>query len=302
MRASVPPRASATALSFATSSSTLISLFCRNTCPSRFTEMVSGSRSWSSALAWLCGRSSGTPTVSSGAETMNTMSSTSMTSTNGVTLISLITACRRRLCLPVDAALTTGAAMFLPLPVLALHAFVDLPRQDRREFVGEAFEALRLAVHVGLELIIENRRRDGGDETDRGREQRLGDAGRDHCERSVLGGRNRLEARHDAPDRAEQANEGTCRADRRQHQKPPLHVFDFAGDGDIHDLLDARLQPGKRAGMALEAPFPFAHGGDKQRRGRMTRLGCEGLVEILQGLPGPECWLEAVGGPADARE
>jgi hypothetical protein len=38
--------------------------------------------------AWVCGSSTGTPTVSSGAVTMKTTSSTSMTSTSGVTLIS----------------------------------------------------------------------------------------------------------------------------------------------------------------------------------------------------------------------
>ena len=48
--------------------------------------------------------------------------------------------------------------------------------------------------------------------------------------------------------------------------------------------------------------LPFAHGGDKQRAGRMARLGCERLVEFLQRLAGPERLLEAVAGPADARE
>ena len=46
-------------------------------------------------MAWVCGRSIGTPTVSSGADTMKMISSTSMTSTIGVTLISLITGLRR---------------------------------------------------------------------------------------------------------------------------------------------------------------------------------------------------------------
>src|SRR5580700_1855363 len=169
MRASTPPRASATALSFGTRSSTLISEFCRNTWPWTLTEMVSGSRSCSSDFAWLCGRSSGTPTVSSGADTMKTMSNTSMTSTNGVTLISLITTRRRRLCLPAEAAPTTLPAISVPSTAL-----VDLPRQDRREFVGEAFEAPRLPVHLGYEFIVENRRRDGGNKADRGRKQRLG--------------------------------------------------------------------------------------------------------------------------------
>ena len=52
--------------------------------------MVSGSLSPSSCFASDFGSSIGTPTVSSGAVTMKMMSSTSMTSTIGVTLISLI--------------------------------------------------------------------------------------------------------------------------------------------------------------------------------------------------------------------
>ena len=52
--------------------------------------MVIGSLSWFSELAWVFGRSTGTPTVISGAATMKMISSTSMTSTSGVTLISAI--------------------------------------------------------------------------------------------------------------------------------------------------------------------------------------------------------------------
>ena len=58
------------------------------TAPSARTETVRGS-DWSGmALASVLGSSRGTPTVSSGAETMKTISSTSITSTRGVTLIS----------------------------------------------------------------------------------------------------------------------------------------------------------------------------------------------------------------------
>ena len=52
--------------------------------------MTSGSSGSTMELALVFGRSTGTPTVSSGAVTMKTISSTSITSTNGVTLISLI--------------------------------------------------------------------------------------------------------------------------------------------------------------------------------------------------------------------
>src|ERR1700722_9033492 len=112
---------------------------------------VSGSVFWLSDLAWLCGRLIGTPTVSSGADTMKTISNTSMTSTNGVTLISLMTARRRRPCLPLDADAITFPAIVpspaapsppRPPPEVPSPALVDLPRQDRGEFVGEPLQPL----------------------------------------------------------------------------------------------------------------------------------------------------------------
>ena len=60
------------------------------TSPFAETEIVSGSLLLSSCLPCDCGNSIGTPTVSSGAATMKMMSSTSITSTIGVTLISLM--------------------------------------------------------------------------------------------------------------------------------------------------------------------------------------------------------------------
>ena len=56
--------------------------------PSPLIVMTRGSFGSVIGGAWVCGRSTGTPTVSSGAATMKTTSRTSMTSTNGVTLIS----------------------------------------------------------------------------------------------------------------------------------------------------------------------------------------------------------------------
>ena len=58
--------------------------------PAGVIDTVIGLLSVLSSLALVCGRSIGTPTVSSGAATMNTMSSTSITSTIGVTLMSAI--------------------------------------------------------------------------------------------------------------------------------------------------------------------------------------------------------------------
>src|SRR5579862_8957445 len=186
---------------------------------------VSGSVFWLSDLAWLCGKLIGTPTVSSGADTMKMMSNTSMTSTNGVTLISLMTGRRRRPLLPLDAASITPPAM-VPSPAL-----VDLPRQDRREFVGEPLQPLGLLVHLGGELIIENSRRNGGNEANCGCKQRFRDARRHHRQGGILGGGDRLEAGHDAGHGAEQPDEGAGRADRRQHQETPFQHLHLAGNG-----------------------------------------------------------------------
>src|SRR5579883_169421 len=217
MRSSKPlPRASAIALSLGTSSSRPISVFCKNTLPSPLSERVSGSLSWSRLFACDCGKSIGTPTVKSGAETMKMMSNTSMTSTMGVTLISLMTLRRRRRRDPASAP--RPAAPLIPMaypqslggtrPPPRSAALVDLARQNRRKFVGKSLQALGLLVHLGGELIVENRRRYGGHKPDRGRKQGFRNAGGHHGQRGVLRRRDRLEAGHDAPHRPEQAHEG----------------------------------------------------------------------------------------------
>src|SRR5580704_5124987 len=109
---------------------------------------------------------------------MKMMSNTNMTSTMGVTLISLMTPRRRRCRRPEATALIPLVA---PIPMVQVPVIrpgrsaplVDLARQNGRKFVREPLQALGLLVHFGRELIVENRRRYGGHKTDRGREQGL---------------------------------------------------------------------------------------------------------------------------------
>jgi hypothetical protein len=70
--------------------SSSISVSCRKMRPVASMVMTRGSSGSCSTSARVCGRSTGMPAVSSGAVTMKTMSRTSITSTIGVTLISLI--------------------------------------------------------------------------------------------------------------------------------------------------------------------------------------------------------------------
>ena len=81
---------SCTAFSLAPSSATSYCVSPRKTSPLEFTDTTSGSSLPPTCAALVLGRSTGTPTCSSGAVTMKMISSTSMTSTSGVTLMSAI--------------------------------------------------------------------------------------------------------------------------------------------------------------------------------------------------------------------
>src|SRR3954453_9714943 len=233
MRSSKPPRASVIAFSFGTSSFIATSVSLMKILPLMSTDSCSGVLSCSRLLAWVCGKSRGTPTVRSGAETMKMINSTSMTSTIGVTLISAITALRRPR-RPPPAVPPEVIPMISdpksPLAALASCPLVDLARQDRGKLVGKPLQPLRLPVHLRGELVVENCRRNCGDQADRGGKKRFRNAGRDHRQRGVLRGCDRREARHDAPDRAEQADKGTCGSHGGEHQKPPLQPLDLARD------------------------------------------------------------------------
>jgi hypothetical protein len=53
---------------------------------------------------------------------------------------------------------------------------------------------------------------------------------------------------------------------------------------------------------ALEGALPFAHGGHEDRAEPRWRGCSEAEIELFQGLPGPEHFLEAIHGPAGAPE
>src|SRR5437763_6705996 len=118
--------------------------------------MVSGSLLVCSCWPLVSGSSIGTPTVSSGAVTMKTISSTSITSTNGVTLISCIGLClRARLRRPPPGRCGVGMLAAMGSIPLGSGAYVDLTRHDGRELVGEGFEPLAQARAVGRKLVVE---------------------------------------------------------------------------------------------------------------------------------------------------
>src|SRR6185312_125323 len=168
--------------------------------PSARMETVSGWFWLSMAPASVFGSWIGTPAVSSGAEIMKMISSTSITSTSGVTLISesarrLRPRRRPRRWLEESSESGIAGASSLGPDPLAQAA------GDRGgKLFGEPFEAAGELARVGRELVVGDVGRDGGGETDGGREQRFGDRRRDHREVGVLLHRDRLEGVHDAPD------------------------------------------------------------------------------------------------------
>src|SRR5688572_595044 len=153
--------------------------------------------------------------VTSGAVTMKITSSTSITSTYGTTLMSCIVPRRR---------VTAGMAR---LPY-------GLPVQDVRELLHEALEAVGEPVDVVRVAVVRHDRRDGGEQADRGRDQRLGDSGRDLREGRLLHVRQAAERVHDAPHRAEQPDVGADRAGRGEEREVALEEVHLALEGGAH--------------------------------------------------------------------
>src|ERR1043165_2870857 len=101
------------------------------------------------------GRSTGNPITISGAVTMKMMSSTSITSTKGVTLISCMGVCLRARLRRPPPGLDGGWTLAAMGALRCSGAYVDLPRDDRRELVGKGFQSLTQPRRVGRELVVE---------------------------------------------------------------------------------------------------------------------------------------------------
>src|SRR5690348_12827543 len=174
------------------------------------------------------GRATSTPWWSMGAAIMKMISSTSITSTSGVTLMSA----------------STGSSSFPPKPPPPprLNAMASPPRflgevplGQVEELEGEVLEAAAEDADPVREVVVADERRDGGGQAGGRVDERLGDAGRHGHDRGRAGHADVAEGVHDAPDRAEKADEG-CRGGGGGEQRDP------AGEV-LH--LDAR-RPGER--------------------------------------------------------
>ena len=211
----------------------------------------------------LLGRGAGgrlTPisTVASGAATMKMISSTRMTSMNGVTLIS----CWTSRSSPPEREPRRIAMAFTP-PRAPAERRGPVSAADHQEQLRRGVAEQRaVAADDADQMVVDHDRGDRGDEADRGGEQRLGDAGRDHREIGGVGFRDADERVHDAPHRAEQADERRGGADRRQHA-------DAARNLPRHRRFDA-LQPQRDA--LLETVVDDAAGQLRFARRRQDEL------------------------------
>ncbi len=161
-----------------------------------------------------------------------------MTSTSGVTLISLIAEKEDRRRLPRRVYPPFAPPDAAPMPYTRSSSWREMIAENSSAKFSNLRPDLR---RVGGELIVEDCRRYGSKKAKSRRKERFGDARRHHRKIGVLRIGDGLERGHDAPDGAEQADEGRGRADRRQEQKPRFDIAHFLLDLDVHDLFDALL-------------------------------------------------------------
>ena len=200
---------------------------------------------------------------------------------NGVTLISWVSAksSSSSRSLPIEIAIAYSAARERAL--LGELTWVRSRSRDnsRAAAPDDTADQFQVALRHPREVIVDDDRRDRRDQTDRGGEQRFGDAGRDHGEIGRLRFRDADEAVHDAPDGAEQADERRCRADggQQSHPDPDPAAFgahDF-GKARGRAFLDAVV-----AGNSGRQPR-LAHRGGQQRRQHAV-LGAERELRFRQ--------------------
>src|SRR5262245_37677308 len=112
--------------------------------------------------------------------------------------------------------------------------------QDLRRGVAKAGAVAR---DRPREHVVDHHGRNGGRKPESGRQQRLGDARRNHREISGMRFRDADEAVHDSPDGAEQADEGGGRTDGGKHasaaQDPSPEVCFDALEAGSDPFLDA---------------------------------------------------------------
>src|SRR2546430_2159144 len=155
---------------------------------------------------------------------MKMISSTNITSISGVTLMSALTAARA---LVADRA--TGLRRLLRLEFLREDRAAELRPDALDQIVDQLLRGVRHLdgeeVDLGREVVVEPDRRNGDDETERGRDQRFRDTGGYGPERAATPRCRHAGKRvHDTHHRAQQTDERRRRAGRRQDAEAALQL------------------------------------------------------------------------------
>src|SRR6202022_2152363 len=133
---------------------------------------------------------------------------------------------------------------------------VEIARQQPCRGARGTAHQFEIGFGDAREMIVDDHRRDRGDQPDRGGEQRLGDTGCDHGKIGGLRLRDPDKAVHDAPHRAEQPDKRRGRADGREqsHAEPDAACFGARNLGEARcgALLDAAVggYPGRQPRIA----------------------------------------------------
>ena len=214
------------------------------------------------------GRSSFRLVVISGAVIMKITSSTSITSISGVMLMSLIGR---------EPALRSRRPNAIAQDSTALRVEHHLA-----QVVREAFELGLAGTDPLAEDVVGQHRRDGHGQAGGGHDQRLADRAGDLLDGDAAGQRDAGQRVVDAPDRAEQADEGRGGADRRQQHLAELQVRQAAVQRVAQPPRQLRIEPARglqRAAAGAHAwPRPAAAAaalrGRAGRAGRARRPAC----------------------------
>src|SRR5579863_530557 len=221
--------------------------------------------------------------ATSGAVTMKMTSSTSMTSMYGTTLMSAIA---RRERPPRMLERLVEPAIEYSLMRLAL--------QNVRKLFDEGLEADREAIDVVCVAIVGDHGRDRGEQADRGRRQRFGNAGRDVGERRLLHVGEAAEGVHDPPHRTEQANIRADRADGREEREVGFEHVHFPLERGAHRTAGAVEDRARIVQTLFLALQKLAHAGLEDTLERADGVTVVGgaLVERLQVAARPEIAFE----------
>src|SRR5688500_1054918 len=181
-----------------------------------------------------CGSSTLTLCDINGAVIMKMMSSTSITSTRGVTLISAIGP-------PLSLPELKAMVLLRQRDCLALAADCADSRAGGEEVVQVVGEGVELAVGDAVQAhedVVREHRRNGDEQADRGHDQRLADRAGHGGDRGLARGADADQRAVDAPHGAEQADERRGRTDGGEHGQAVLEARGFAGHALAQGAVD----------------------------------------------------------------